>query len=169
MKTPGRSTWRRLSAGRAGIPADMLSTASSAERTRYNDPRSESQLHGEPMNIAIRTLVCVWLAAAILPLTGADKAPTKAPPKYVLSGSITGMGPTHRAKVTLTSNGKPDRSTTMAADGTFTLKNVLPASYSVRPSHAFYSFSPTFRTVAVTDHDVTVLPFNATIHPSKKK
>ena len=121
------------------------------------------------MNIAIRTLLCIWLTAAILPLIGADKAPPKAPPKYVMSGTITGMGPTHRAKVTLTSNGKPDRSVTMAADGTYTLKNVLPGSYTVRPSHAFYNFSPTFRTVAVTDHDMTVLPFNAMVVPSKKK
>jgi hypothetical protein len=121
------------------------------------------------MNITIRTLICIWLAAAILPLIGADKAPTKAPPKYVLSGSITGMGSTHRARIVATSSGKPDRSVTMAADGTFTLKNILPGSYSVRPSHALYSFSPSFRTVAVTDHDITVLPFNATVLPSKKK
>jgi hypothetical protein len=121
------------------------------------------------MNITIRTLICICLAAALLPLIGADKAPTKAPPKYVVSGTITGMGPTHRARVAFTSNGKSDRFVTTTADGTFTLKNVLPGSYSVRPSHALYSFSPTFRTVAVTDHDMTVLPFNATMHPSKKK
>ena len=121
------------------------------------------------MNITIRTLICIWLAAAFLPLIGANKAPTKAPPKYVISGSFSGLESTHRAKVTLTSSGKPDRSITMAADGTFTLRNVLPGSYSVRPSHAFYSFSPSFRTVAVTDHDITGLSFNATMHPSKKK
>jgi len=39
----------------------------------------------------------------------------------------------------------------------------------VRPSHTYYSFSPSFRTVAVTDHDITGLAFNATMHPSKKK
>jgi hypothetical protein len=119
------------------------------------------------MNITLRTLICI--CAALLPLSGANKAPAKAPPKYVVSGSISGMESNHRAKVTLTSSGKPDRSVTMAADGTFTFRNVLPASYSVRPSHTYYSFSPTFRTVAVTDHDATVLPFNATMHPSKKK
>jgi hypothetical protein len=121
------------------------------------------------MNITIRTLLCISLAAALLPLIGADKAPTKAPPKYIMSGAITDMGPTHRARVVATSSGKPDRSVTMAADGTFTLKNVLPGSYTLRPSHALYNFSPTFRTVAVTDHDMTVLPFKAMIVPSKKK
>jgi hypothetical protein len=121
------------------------------------------------MNITIRTLTCIWLAAALLPLIGANKAPTKAPPKYIVSGSISGMESTHRAKVALTSSGKPDRSVTMAADGTFTLRNVVPGSYSLRPSHAFYSFSPSFRTVGVTDHDITGLSFHATMHPSKKK
>jgi hypothetical protein len=121
------------------------------------------------MNITIRTLICIWLAAVLLPLSGANKAPTKAPPRYIMSGTITDMGPTHRARVIATSSGKPDRSTTMAADGTFTLRNVLPGSYTLRPSHTLYIFSPTFRTVAVTDHDMTVLPFKAMLVPSKKK
>jgi hypothetical protein len=121
------------------------------------------------MNVTIRTLICIWLAAAFLPLTGANKVPAKAPPKYIVSGTITDMGPTHRARVVATSSGKPDHSITMAADGTFTLKNVPPGSYTVRPSHALYNFSPTFRTVAVTDHDLTVLPFKAMLVPSKKK
>jgi hypothetical protein len=122
------------------------------------------------MHTAIRTLTCICLAATLFSVAGADKSKKKTgpPPKYEIAGSITQMAPPHRARVVATSNNKPARSATMTADGTFTLRTVSPGSYTVRPSHSLYVFSPTFRTVSVTDHDITGLTFKAMEVPSRK-
>jgi hypothetical protein len=122
------------------------------------------------MNITIRTFICIWLAAALLPLIGADKAPTKGPPPgFDVSGSISGMQPANRARMSASAAGKTTRFTPMAANGTFVLQNVPPGTWVVKPSHALYIFSPTTRTVVVTDHVITGLDFKAMLVSTKTK
>ena len=121
------------------------------------------------MNITIRTLICISLAAALLPLIGADKAPTKGPPPgFDVSGVISGMQPANRARVNATAAGQTTRMTPMAANGTFVLMNVPPGTWVVKPLHALYIFSPATRTVVVTDHEIKGLEFKAMLAPSKK-
>ena len=124
------------------------------------------------MRAKIRTLTYICFAATLFFVAGTAQSSTKKktgpPPKYEIAGNITGMDAPHRARVVATSSGKPSRSATMTADGTFTLRTVSPGSYTVRPSHSLYSFSPSFHTVAVTNHDVTGLGFKAMKVPSRK-
>jgi hypothetical protein len=111
------------------------------------------------MNVAARLLISACIAAALVAAAGGPR-PT---PKYTVEGHVAGLGPSHRAALDFSSPGKPQRRVTTQGDGTYILRNVAPASYSVRPSHAGYSFSPSFRTVAVTNHDRTDIDFTA--HP----
>jgi hypothetical protein len=120
------------------------------------------------MNITIRTLICISLAAALLPLIGADKAPTNPPQGYPVSGVISGMQPANRARIDATAPGKTTRMTPTALNGTFVLMNVPPGTWVVKPSHALYIFSPTTRTVVVTDREIKGLEFKAMLAPSKK-
>jgi hypothetical protein len=121
------------------------------------------------MNITIRPFLCICLAAAILPLVGADKAPTKGPPPgFDVSGAISGMQPANRARVNATAAGQTTRMTPTALNGTFVLMNVPPGTWVVKPSHALYIFSPATRTVVVTDHEIKGLEFKAMRAPSKK-
>ena len=93
-------------------------------------------LHGEAMNITIRTFICIWLAGALLPLIGADRAPPNGPPRgYPVSGAITGMQPATRARMSATAAGQTTRFTPTALNGTFELMNVPPGAWVVKPSN----------------------------------
>jgi len=123
------------------------------------------------MTATTRLLVPACILATLFAAFGAQKSSPKKPtaqPRYTISGYIGGLVP-HRAMVKATAYGKPSHSASTRSDGTFTLQSVLPGTYSVRPSHASYSFAPTFHTVAVTNHDVHNIDFTAHAHAGKKK
>jgi hypothetical protein len=88
-------------------------------------------------------------------------------PKFTISDTITGLGPNHRA--TVKTSGKAVRTTTTRADGNYTLNNMERGSYSVRPSHTGYHFSPSFHTAAVTTQDLTSVNFTASPNASTQK
>ncbi|MBL0209311.1 MAG: carboxypeptidase regulatory-like domain-containing protein [Holophagaceae bacterium] len=97
---------------------------------------------------------------------GGDK---NAPPaKYDITGHIADLSADFRAKLTLTGNRKPTRTITAQADGTYAFRSVPPGSYSLRPSHAKFTFSPSFHTVAITNHDVPNVNFTAHLIGKKK-
>ena len=77
------------------------------------------------------------------------------------------MGPNHRA--TVKTSGKAVRTTTTRTDGSYTLNNMERGTYTVRPSHSSYHFTPAFHTAAVTTHDVTSINFTASPNASQKK
>lgn len=123
------------------------------------------------MTATARLLIPACILATLFTAFGAQKSSPKKPaaqPRYTISGYIGGLVP-HRAMVKATDPGKPSHSASTRSDGTFTLQSVLPGTYDIRPSHASYSFAPTFHTVAVTNHDVHNINFTAHAHPSKKK
>ena len=107
--------------------------------------------------------------AALLTLPAAHGASKKTPPppKYTISGHITDLASSHHARVAATANNKPARTATTQADGSYTLRNVAPGSYSIRPTRSGYTFSPSFRTIAVTTVDRVDIDFVA--HPLPKK
>jgi hypothetical protein len=110
-------------------------------------------------------LVPVLLGSLALATPAAAQSQKKASPapKYTISGSITGLGPSHRARVVATSSNHPQRGAYTRDDGGYTLQSVYAGSYTVRPTHAGYRFTPTFRTVAVTTADRVDINFVA--HP----
>jgi hypothetical protein len=116
------------------------------------------------MTFRIQLLTFACLAVTLF----AAPASQKAPPRYTVSGRIAGMEAAHRARIVLSTANKPNRSATMLADGTYEVRNVPPGSYTVRPAHALYSFSPSFHTAAVTTHDVINIDFTARRLPPKK-
>lgn len=113
--------------------------------------------------------VVINLAILLLPVVS-QSAAKKAPPpaKYTVTGTITGLAPSHHAQVKTSSNNHPPRTATTQTEGIYTLRNVVPGSYTVRPSRAGYAFSPTFRTVAVTTADRDGIDFVARPLPARK-
>ena len=124
--------------------------------------------------MAIRTLfhtpACLLLTAALTLGATAPKSEKNAPPaKYDITGHIAGISADYRAKLTLSGNHKPTRSITAQADGSYAFRGVAPGSYTLRPSHAKFTFSPSFHTVAITNHDVPNVTFTAHMIGAKKK
>lgn len=87
---------------------------------------------------------------------------------YTVSGHISGLG-THHALVRMTRPRVPGHTASTHEDGSFTLRTVAPGTYTIRPSHASFTFSPTFRTVAVTSHDVDGVHFTAHAKPRGRR
>ena len=104
-----------------------------------------------------------WLLASacglmlLLPAQGAPRPPVK---RYDVAGHISGLG-THRVTVHLTAAHRPSRSAVTREDGSFIFRDVLAGAYTARPRHTRFRFSPTFRTVAVTSHDIGGVQFDA--------
>lgn len=112
-----------------------------------------------------------WLLvpACSLMLMFASPPPQKRPVRhYTVSGDISGLG-THRALVKMTRSHGPGHSASTHEDGSFILRTVAPGTYTIRPSHASFNFSPSFRTVAVTSHDVDGVHFTAHEKPRRKR
>jgi len=93
---------------------------------------------------------------------GIAKGPVQ---RFEIHGHIAGYQPGH--VVVVKTSGKGQHSASTHSDGTFVLRGILPGSYSVRPQSQHYHFSPAFRTVAVTTHDVRSVNFTA--HPVEPK
>ena len=96
----------------------------------------------------------------------ANKPPTKT---YSIAGHVADLKVGFRATMKLSGNNKPNRTMTGQADGSFAFRNVPPGSYTVRPSNPKFTFSPSFHTVAVTDHDHEQVDFTAHYRDEKKK
>lgn len=124
--------------------------------------------------MAFRTLFlesASLLLTAALALGATPPAGEKNPPpaKYDITGHIADISADFRAKLTLSGNRKPARTIAAQADGSFAFRNVGPGSYSLRPSHAKFTFSPSFHTVAITNHDVPNVNFTAHMKAAKKQ
>jgi hypothetical protein len=104
-----------------------------------------------------------WLLASacglllLLPSLGAPPPPVR---RHDVTGHIGGLGP-HRVTVHLTAALKPSRSAVTHEDGRFIFRDVLAGVYQVRPRHTRFRFSPTFRTLAITSHDISGVNFQA--------
>ncbi|MBL0313624.1 MAG: DUF2012 domain-containing protein [Holophagaceae bacterium] len=123
--------------------------------------------------MAIRTLflrsVSLLLTTALALGAAAPKGEKNTPPaNYDITGHIADISADYRAKLALSGNRKPTRAITAQADGSFAFRNVSPGSYSLRPSHAKFTFSPAFHTVAITNHDVPNVNFTAHMKGAKK-
>jgi hypothetical protein len=119
-----------------------------------------------------RRNLAVLLAGFILPAAALAAAPPKAKAKaaterFEIHGHIAGYQSGHVVLVKTTGKGQHAAST--HADGTFILRGILPGTYEVRPHSSHYHFTPSFRTVAVTTHDVTGVNFTAHVVQAKKK
>ena len=113
------------------------------------------------MTIRCFRLVSASLLLAASLLGAAGPKPTVK--SYDITGHLAQLSADHRAQVTLSGNRKPSRTITAQADGSFAFRKVAPGSYTVRPRHSKFTFSPAFHTVAVTDHDHAKVDFTA--HP----
>jgi hypothetical protein len=100
-------------------------------------------------------LVC--LAATLI---AAQRPPA---PRHEVVGHIAGMAPGHHA--VLRAAGRERHAATARADGTYVLRGLRPGSYTIRPSHPRYHFTPDFRSVAITNHDVGNVNFVAHLRP----
>jgi hypothetical protein len=99
----------------------------------------------------------VFLAVTLM----AAQRPRPPVPRFEVSGHVAGMAPGHHALVRAT--GREPHSATARADGTYILRGLRPGSYTVRPSHPGYYFTPNYHSVGVTNHDLGDVNFVA--HP----
>jgi len=111
-------------------------------------------------------LVMATLALGATAPTGEKNPP---PAKYDITGHIADISADYRAKLALSGNRKPTRTITAQADGSYAFRAVPTGSYTLRPSHANFTFSPSFHTVAITNHDVPNVNFTAHMKAAKKR
>lgn len=123
--------------------------------------------------MAIRTLILVpshLLLTVALALGASTPGGEKntPPAKYDITGHIADISADFRAKLKLSGTNKPTRTITAQADGSYAFRGIPPGSYTLRPSHAKFTFSPSFHTVAITNHDVPNVAFTAHMIAKKK-
>ena len=82
---------------------------------------------------------------------------------YTISGTIAPAAGGAGATVTL--SGAASRSVIADANGLYSFSGLAPGSYTVTPTKAGYSFTPTSAPVSLTTADVTGLNFTATRRP----
>jgi len=110
-------------------------------------------------------LVSAGLLLSAAMVLGAAGPKPKPPVKtFDVTGHLAQLSADFRGLVTLSGNRKPSRTITAQADGTFAFRKVPPGTYTVRPRHGKFTFSPAFHSVAITDHDRDHVDFTA--HPS---
>lgn len=118
-------------------------------------------------HLPITLLVCALTAGLFTLLAAPPRNDRKGPPpRFEMLGHIDGFVKGRPAVIRLT--GKTERSASVRSDGTFLLRGLPPGSYTVRPESRHYRFSPTFRTVALIDHDVAGVGFTAHPHEPPK-
>jgi hypothetical protein len=117
----------------------------------------------------LAVLIAGWIVLVAAALAAAPpKAKAKAPAeRFEINGDIAGYQKGH--VVVIRTSGKGQHSASTHADGTFVLRALPPGSYTLRPQSQYYHFTPTFRTVAVTTHDVQGVSFTAHVAQPKKK
>jgi hypothetical protein len=116
-----------------------------------------------------RDLIRLPLLLLAVTAFGAAQSSGKAaapPPVYTISGQITGMAAGQRAYIVAKAANKTPREVPTRMDGRYTLDAVPPGVYDVRPRHAHDTFTPDFRTVAVTNHNIVGIDF--TVHAKPK-
>lgn len=80
---------------------------------------------------------------------------------YKISGTVTLSGGGALSGVTMTLSGAASGSTTTNASGYYEFTNLGNGSYTVTPSKAGYTFTPTSRNVTISNADVTSQNFTA--------
>jgi hypothetical protein len=82
---------------------------------------------------------------------------------FSISGTITRNG-SALAGVTLSAGGK---TTTSAADGTYTLSGLVAGSYTVTPSKSGYTFTPGSQSVTIASSNISSINFAANLFDSQ--
>jgi PKD repeat protein len=82
---------------------------------------------------------------------------------YTISGAVTTAGGAGISGVTVSTG---SNSTTTNASGAYTLSGVVNGTYTLTPSRAGFTFSPTSRSVTVSDANVTAQNFTGTPPPN---
>jgi len=80
----------------------------------------------------------------------------------VISGRVTSDG-SGLAGVTMTLSGDASRTTTTDANGNYSFNNLLPGSYIITPSKPGYTFSPTGRSVTISNANISGQDFTALV------
>lgn len=126
------------------------------------------------MTLRTRLLLPGCILLALVNAPGAQAASSARPrplppPRHSISGDIRGLEAPHRATVVATGPHRTRRSTTTRADGTYIFRNLTPGTYTIRPSHPWHRFSPTFHTVGVSNHDAHSINFTAHERPRPRR
>jgi len=109
----------------------------------------------------LRLGACLAVAGLLCYL---DAAPL---PRHEITGRVSGLGVPHY--VVVRASGRQNHTTTTHADGVYILRGLRPGTYTVRPVDRRYRFSPTFHTVAITNHDVHEVDFVAHPLPPRRR
>ncbi|MGD0013836.1 MAG: carboxypeptidase-like regulatory domain-containing protein [Bryobacteraceae bacterium] len=122
------------------------------------------------MTLRTRFLLPGCILLALINAPGAQAASSAKPrplppPRHSISGHISGLEAPHHATVVATGPHGARHSTATHPDGTYIFHNLTPGTYNIRPSQGLYRFTPTFHTVAVTNHDVHNVSFAAHEQP----
>jgi O-glycosyl hydrolase len=130
-------------------------------------PMRRSQPHSRPARRALGTgLAASLLALALLAGSGCSHArkaaPTSPAPTHAISGTISGAGG-NGATVTL--SGAASATTTANASGVYSFAGLADGAYTVTPSKATYTFTPTNRAVTMGGADVAGVDFTASAVP----
>ncbi len=110
---------------------------------------------------------CFLVVAFSVPMALALLAAPKPVPRFDVTGHIDGLE-SRRVQVVARSSSRPTRSILTTSDGTFTIRDVMAGTYTIRPVDSRFRFSPTFHTVGVT-HDVHGVNFRAFLKPPRKR
>jgi hypothetical protein len=137
------------------------------ERKRHSlvglaSPRGTDSLARTALILAATLLpaILLWGCAGIV--SGQNSKPQASPQTYSLSGAITPAIGGGGATVTL--SGAASATTIADSSGNFILAGLANGTYTVTPSHAGYTFSPTSSSVTISGANVaTGLDFTATL------
>ena len=96
-------------------------------------------------------------------ITGVDFAAVSAAATYSISGTVS--GPTQQG-VVMTLSGSNSGSTTTASDGTYIFSGLVNGTYTITPSKAGSTFTPSNRSVTVSSANVPSQDFTITVIPT---
>ncbi len=108
-------------------------------------------------------LAAFWLLSYL----AAAPAAAQPLPRHEITGRVSGLIVPHH--VVVRTSGRGNHTTTTHADGVYILRGLRPGTYTVRPVDRRYRFSPTFHTVAITNHDVHEVDFVAHPLPPRRR
>lgn len=105
-----------------------------------------------------RILACLMAVAALGACSGGSTSSDTPPSTHAISGSVTGAV---LQNVSIALSGPATRTTTTDAGGHYTFTGLADGAYTVTPTLATFSFTPTSRAVTVNGADVTAQDFVA--------